>query len=93
MLSVISITDIGTGGLLTLFVVFLMVGRLVTKSQLKDVQADRDYWRAAFEKSEEARHEASRQITLLTESTQATKYLMDTLRNMTMGSNQSQISP
>ena len=43
------IGQIGAGALVTLIVLLILSGRLVTRRQLEDVQADRDHWRTAAE--------------------------------------------
>lgn len=48
--------QIGAGGLVALVVLLVLTGRLVTRRQLQDVQADRDYWRTA--------HDTQLQVTL-----------------------------
>ena len=50
------IGQLGAGALLTLVVLLILSGRLVTRRQLQDVQADRDYWRTA--------HDTQQQVTL-----------------------------
>lgn len=50
------IGQIGAGALVTLIVLLILSGRLVTRRQLQDVQADRDYWRQA--------HDTQQQISL-----------------------------
>lgn len=41
--------QIGAGALVTLIVLLILTGRLVTRRQLEDTQADRDHWRTAAE--------------------------------------------
>lgn len=43
------IGQIGAGALVTIIVLLILTGRLVTRRQLEDVQADRDHWRTAAE--------------------------------------------
>jgi hypothetical protein len=50
------IGQLGAGALVTLVVLLILSGRLVTRRQLQDTQADRDYWRTA--------HDTQQQITL-----------------------------
>lgn len=50
------IGQLGAGAVVTLVVLLILSGRLVTRRQLQDVQADRDYWRTA--------HDTQQQITL-----------------------------
>jgi hypothetical protein len=42
--------DIGLAGILTVVVLLVLTGRLVSRQQLRDVQADRDYWRASADR-------------------------------------------
>lgn len=48
--------QIGAGALVTVIVLMVLTGRLVTRRQLQDAQADRDYWRTA--------HDTQQQISL-----------------------------
>jgi hypothetical protein len=41
------IGQISAGALVGLIVLLILTGRLVTRRQLEDVQADRDHWRTA----------------------------------------------
>jgi hypothetical protein len=43
------IGQIGAGALVSIVVLLIFTGRLVTRRQLEDVQADRDHWRTAAE--------------------------------------------
>lgn len=52
----------GAAALLSLVVIFILTGRLVPRSVLKDTQADRDYWRAAHGEEVKAR-QAERELT------------------------------
>lgn len=79
----VSITDISSTSLLALVVLLLFMGRLVTRSQLLDVKEDRDYWRKSHSVSEEARHEASDQVTKLSDAVRTTQHLVDSLNEVT----------
>lgn len=52
----------GATALLAITVLFVLTGRLVPRSVLKDTQADRDYWRAAHAEESKARA-AERELT------------------------------
>ncbi|WP_432019926.1 hypothetical protein [Streptomyces sp. 1222.5] len=52
----------GATALLILVVLFILTGRLVPRSVLKDTQSDRDYWRAAHAEESKARA-AERELT------------------------------
>lgn len=52
----------GAAALLALVVLFILTGRLVPRSVLRDTQADRDYWRAAHTEESKAR-QAERELT------------------------------
>ena len=52
----------GATALLALAVLFVLTGRLVPRSVLRDTQADRDYWRAAHAEESKAR-QAERELT------------------------------
>jgi len=47
----------GATALLVLVVLFILTGRLVPRSVLKDTQDDRDYWRAAATEEAKARRD------------------------------------
>ena len=59
--------DAGVGVLLTLVVLFILTGRLVPRSVLRDAQADRDYWRAAHAEEVKARQDERELTTTLLE--------------------------
>ncbi|RRQ81577.1 hypothetical protein [Streptomyces griseofuscus] len=52
----------GATALLAIAVLFVLTGRLVPRSVLRDTQADRDYWRAAHDEEAKARA-AERELT------------------------------
>ena len=47
LLGGLAIADLGAGALLVIVVLMVLTGRLVTRQQLLDTQADRDKWRAS----------------------------------------------
>lgn len=49
------LSQAGPWGLLSLAVLLVLRGWLVPRRSLLDIQEDRDYWRAAHERSENAR--------------------------------------
>ena len=55
-LSGLPLGQISAGALVAIVVLLILTGRLVTRRQLQDVQADRDYWRTA--------HDTQQQVTL-----------------------------
>lgn len=62
----LALGDIGPWGLLTLVVALIFLGmyrrKLVPEKELLDEQEEKRYWRAAAERSEEARREADQQV-------------------------------
>lgn len=50
----VAVSEIGAGALVVIVVLLILVGRLVPRQQLLDVQADRDHWRTAAGKLQEA---------------------------------------
>lgn len=52
----------GATALLVIVVLFILTGRLVPRSVLKDTQADRDYWRSAHSEAVKAQM-AERELT------------------------------
>lgn len=79
----VSITDVSSSGLLALVVLLLLMGRLVTRTQLNDLKEDRDHWRHALEVSEEARHESSVHVGKLSDAVRTTQHLVDALGDVT----------
>ncbi|WP_431781692.1 hypothetical protein [Streptomyces chumphonensis] len=63
----ITALDLGAGALLGIVILLILTGRLVPRSTLEDVRAERDTWRTAHQVSEEARLAALRQNDELTE--------------------------
>ena len=53
---------IGLTGFVSLIIVSIIRGWLIPRKQYEDILADRDHWRAALEKSEEARHLLTQQL-------------------------------
>lgn len=62
----LSVVDIGLDGFFTLAIAVLLLGlyrrKLVPEKDLLDEQEEKLRWRAAYERSEEARREADRQV-------------------------------
>lgn len=54
-------TQIGATGLLVIVVLFILTGKLVPLRQLKDAQKAADQWRAAHDRSEDARKELAQE--------------------------------
>lgn len=52
----LAVAQVSAGALLAIVVLLILTGLLVPRRQLKDVRADRDYWRAA--------HDVQQEITL-----------------------------
>lgn len=83
LLGSLTVADLGATALLSLTVLMVLTGRLVTRSREQDLIADRDAWRAAHQVSEEARHVQVRQIDELVEAGRTTRYLVETLHGVT----------
>lgn len=64
--------SVGPVGLLAVFVVAILKGKLVPRATLEDVIRDRDQWRAAHELSETARGESAGQVETLLEYARTT---------------------
>jgi hypothetical protein len=75
----IPVLQVGAGGLVTLFVVAILVGRLVPRRTLDDISHDRDEWRTAHRISETARVEQSAQLTELLEHARTTDAVLRSL--------------
>lgn len=72
MIEGLNLAQIGAGGLVTLFVLAILTGRLVPRRNLDDVVRDRDEWRAAHTISENARLEGQKQVNELLEHARTT---------------------
>lgn len=79
MIEGIPLGQVGAGGLVTAFVLAVLLGRLVPRRTLEDILRDRDEWRAAHkisetarEVSEHARAEGQKQVTELLEHARTT---------------------
>ena len=61
-ISLDALGQVGASGLVVLFVILLLTGRIVPRSTLTDTQAERDSWRKAHEVSEKARAELAQSV-------------------------------
>lgn len=66
-------------GLLALVVLMILTGKINPKSYADDIKADRDNWRAAYEKSEEGSKVKDAQITELLEVSKTVTHLIHSL--------------
>lgn len=66
------IGSLGAGGILTIVILLVLLGRLVPRRTLEDTIADRDQWREAHKTSEEARIELQQQVGELLELSRVT---------------------
>lgn len=73
------IGQLGPVGLLTLTVWLVLTGHLVPRSVLRDVQQERDEWRATARDSEDARHEDREQVRDLLEVARVTEHVLTSL--------------
>lgn len=73
----------GVSGILSLVVMLVLWGKLVPKSALDDLRADKDKqidtWRQAYERSEEAREVMRGQITELLQVARTTNHVIEAL--------------
>lgn len=72
MIEGLPVGQIGAGGLVTAFVLAVLLGRLVPRRTLEDILHDRDEWRAAHRISEAARAEGQQQVNELLEHARTT---------------------
>lgn len=63
---------VGAGGLVSLFVIAVMRGKLVPRKTMEDVLKERDDWKAAHALSEQARLAAAGQVEELLEHARTT---------------------
>lgn len=74
---------IGAAGLLTLVVLLILWGKLVPRSVMEDLRRDKDAqiatWKAAYERSEEAREIMRHQITSLLEMARTTTHVIEAI--------------
>ncbi len=80
MIDGLPIAPIGAGGLLTLFVLAILTGRLVPRRNIEDVLHDRDEWRAAHRISESARAEQQAQVDELLEHARTTDAVLRSIQ-------------
>lgn len=73
--------SLGATGILALFVLAILTGKLIPRRALDDAIADRNSWREALTTSEEARHVQSAQITALTDVSRTTQHLAESLHS------------
>lgn len=75
----IPLGDLGPAGLVAVAVLMILLGRLVPRSTLNDVKADRDHWRRAHEISEQARREQMSQMETLLEHARTTNAFIQSI--------------
>ncbi len=92
----VNVAQGGVVALVTLFVLFIYLGRLVPRSVVDDVRKDRDdrlqelvserdSWREAFRESEAARVEAQSQVGELLELSRTADHVLRSLRGEVPG--------
>lgn len=70
----------GTLGVMALLFIFLMfTGRVIPISQFKDKDADRDYWKTAYETEREASKKAIEVAHALLENGKTTEHFLNSL--------------
>jgi hypothetical protein len=75
----ISLLQGGAAAIVGLVVILILRGALVPRSTLRDLQAERDMWRAAHQASEECRHEDRQQLGLLMEYARTADHVLRSL--------------
>jgi len=75
----VSPLQVGAGGLVVIIVLLILTGRLVPRQTLRDTQADRDYWRQAWQTSEESRRAQDAQFSELLELAHTTEQILRSL--------------
>lgn len=66
----LTITQVSAGALLAVVVLLILTGRLVTRRQLTDTQADRDYWRQTADTQQRISTEHGMTLEKLTATTE-----------------------
>jgi hypothetical protein len=69
--------NIGAGALLALFIIAILRGGLVTRTQYNDLKDQRDRWESAYWKEKEASALQDRQNDELMETARTMKYFME----------------
>jgi hypothetical protein len=69
--------NIGAGALLALFVIAILRGALVTRTQYNDLKDQRDRWESAYWKEKEASSLQDRQNDELMETARTMRHFMD----------------
>lgn len=72
----IPVADLTPAALVGLFVVAILVGLLVPRRTLKDVQTERDTWKEAYHTQVEARGEEARQMDMVLAMSKANHELL-----------------
>lgn len=72
----IPIADLTPAALVGLFVIAILGGLLVPRRNLKDVQAERDTWKQAYQTQMEARNEEAKQMDMVLAMSKANHELL-----------------
>lgn len=72
----VPVGQIGAGALVTVIVLLILTGRLVTRRQLEDTQADRDRWHTAADKWQDVASKQGMTIERVLEAVETTNYAL-----------------
>jgi hypothetical protein len=80
VLDSLPVGQLSAGALVALIVLLILTGRLVTRQQLRDTQANCDQWRSAAENWQKAHYEVGMAVTKLTAAVEASDHALSEIQ-------------